>query len=51
MIAQVRENDYEVAKHNEDELLQLSYAHDDMAIVKKMKEIVPEFKSRGSKKY
>ena len=49
MIAQVRENDYEVVKHNEDELLQLSYTHDDMAIVKKMKEIVPEFKSRVSK--
>lgn len=49
MIAQVRESDYEVAKRNEDELLQLSYSHDDMAIVKKMKEIVPEFKSRVSK--
>lgn len=48
MIANVRENDYEVAKHNEDELLQLSYTHDDMAIVKKMKEIVPEFKSKVS---
>lgn len=49
MIAQVRENDYETVKHNEDELLQLSYSHDDMAIVKKMKEIVPEFKSKVSK--
>ena len=49
MIAQVRENDYEVAKRNEEELLALSYTHDDMAIVKKMKEIVPEFKSRHSK--
>lgn len=49
MIAQVRENDYETAKRNEEELLQISYTHDDMAIVKKMKEIVPEFKSKVSK--
>lgn len=49
MIASVRENDYEAAKRNEDELLELSYGHDDMAIVKKMKEIVPEFKSKHSK--
>lgn len=49
MIAQVRESDYEVAKHNEDELLQLSCTHDDMAIVKEMKEIVPEFESKHSK--
>ena len=49
MIAKVRENDYETAKRNEDELLQISYTHDDMAIVRKMKEIVPEFKSKHSK--
>lgn len=49
MIANVRESDYETAKRNEEELLQLSYSHDDMAIVKKMKEIVPEFKSKHSK--
>lgn len=49
MIANVRENDYEVAKRNEDELLELSFSHDDMAIVKKMKEIVPEFKTKHSK--
>ena len=49
MIAQVRNYDYEVAKRNEDELLELSYTHDDMAIVKKMKEIVPEYKSKVSK--
>ena len=49
MIANVRENDYEVAKRNEDELFELSFSHDDMAIVKKMKEIVPEFKSKQSK--
>lgn len=49
MIAQVRSYDYEVAKKNEDDLLELSFTHDDMAIVKKMKEIVPEYKSRVSK--
>lgn len=49
MIAKVRSYDYETAKKNEDELLQLSYTHDDMVIVKKMKEIVPEYKSQVSK--
>ena len=49
LVAAVREYDYETAARNEDELLQLSYSHDDMAIVAKMKEIVPEFKSRVSK--
>ena len=49
MIANVRSYDYDVAKKNEDELLELSYTHEDMAIVKKMKEIVPEYKSRVSK--
>lgn len=49
MVANVREYDYETAKRNEDELLQISYSHDDMAIVKKMKEIVPEYKSQVSK--
>lgn len=49
MIAKVRSYDYEAAKKNEDELLQLSYTHDDMLIVKKMKEIVPEYKSQVSK--
>ena len=49
MIAEVRSYDYEVAKQNEDELLQLTYTHDGMKIVGKMKEIIPEFKSRHSK--
>lgn len=49
MIAKVRSYDYETAKKNEDELLQLSYTHDDMLIVKKMKKIVPEYKSQVSK--
>lgn len=49
MVAKVRSYDYEEAKKNEDELLELSYTHDDMAIVRKMKEIVPEYKSHVSK--
>lgn len=49
MVASVREYPYKDALANEEELLQLSYGYDDMAIVKKMKEIVPEYKSRHSK--
>lgn len=49
MIAKVREYDYEEAKRNEDELMEISYTHDDMKIVKKMKEIVPEYNSKVSK--
>lgn len=49
MIANVREYDYEKAKEDEEILLELSYTYDDMAIVKKMKEIVPEYKSQHSK--
>ena len=49
MIAQVREYPYELALQNEIELYQLSKGFYDMAIVKKMKEIVPEYKSQHSK--
>lgn len=49
MVAQVREYLYELAIQNEIELYQLSETFDDMAIVKKMKEIVPEFKSQNSR--
>lgn len=49
MIAEVREYDYALALRNEEELLQLSYTEDDMAIVRKMKQIVPEYKSQHSK--
>lgn len=49
MIAEVRSYDYNIAKQNEDELFQLTFTHDDMKIVSKMKEIVPEFKSKYSK--
>ena len=49
MVAKVREYDYEQALKEEERLLQASFNYDDMAIVKIMKEIVPEFKSRHSK--
>ena len=48
-IAAVREYDYDAALMNEEELLDLSKGYDDMAIVKKMKEIVPEYRSQHSK--
>ena len=48
-IAAVREYPYEFALQNEIELYNLSTTFDDMAIVKKMKEIVPEYKSQHSK--
>jgi FlaA1/EpsC-like NDP-sugar epimerase len=48
LVAKVREYDYEDAKRNEDELHELSFTYDKMAVVKKMKEIVPEFKSKHS---
>ena len=49
MVAQVREYPYDLALKNEIELHELSKGFDDMAIVKKMKDIVPEFKSKQSK--
>ena len=49
MVAQVREYPYDLALKNEIELYELSKGFDDLAIVKKMKEIVPEFKSKHSK--
>jgi len=49
MIANVREYDYNTAVENEERLLAASYSFDDMAIVKIMKEVVPEFKSNNSK--
>lgn len=48
-IASVREYPYDLALRNEKELLDLSFTYDDMAIVRKMKEIVPEYKSQHSK--
>ncbi len=49
MVAKVREYDYSEVCKDEDELLKISYSHNDMDIVRKMKEIVPEFKSKVSK--
>jgi FlaA1/EpsC-like NDP-sugar epimerase len=49
MIASVREYDYETTCQNEIRLLEASRSFDDMAIVKIMKEIVPEYKSKCSK--
>lgn len=48
-VATVREYPYAEALQNEKELHELSFGYDDMAIVKKMKEIVPEYKSKQSK--
>ena len=48
-VAKVREYPYELALKNEEELYKLSFEYDDMAVVKKMKEIVPEYKSQQSK--
>lgn len=49
MVAKVREYPYNEALKAEHELYELSQTFDDMAIVKKMKEIVPEFVSKQSK--
>lgn len=48
-VAAVREYPYDLALKNEKDLYELSLHYDDMAIVKKMKQIVPEYKSRHSK--
>ena len=47
-IAKVREYDYEVACKQIDDLVAISKQYDNMATVKKMKEIVPEYKSNNS---
>ena len=49
MVAKVREYDYDTACANERRLMEVSKTFDDMAIVKVMKEIVPEYKSKQSK--
>lgn len=48
-VATVREYPFEQALQNEKELYDLSFTYDDMAIVGKMKDIVPEYKSQHSK--
>ena len=47
-IAEVREYDYSKVCKDIDELIEISRHYDDMATVKKMKEIVPEYKSNNS---
>lgn len=47
-IAQVREYDYEQVERDIDELVEIAKQFDNMATVKKMKEIVPEYKSNNS---
>lgn len=47
-IAKVREYDYEQVNTDVMELVSISHTYDDMNIVRKMKQIVPEFKSKNS---
>ena len=48
-VAKVRDYDYKQAVADEEELYRLSQGYDNMRIVRKMKEIVPEYKSQNSK--
>ena len=47
-IAQVREYDYEDVSRDIDELVEIAKQFDNMATVRKMKQIVPEYKSNNS---
>ena len=47
-IAEVRQYDYEKVNKEIEELVEISKLYDNMATVKKMKEIVPEYKSNNS---
>lgn len=47
-IAKVREYDYDTANKQIEDLIHVSYTYDEMAIVKAMKEIVPEYVSNNS---
>ena len=47
-IAQVREYDYKEVSRDIDELVEISKRFNDMDTVRKMKEIVPEYKSNNS---
>ena len=47
-IAQVREYDYDEVNRDIEELVEISKKFDNMATVKKMKQIVPEYKSNNS---
>jgi len=44
----VRERDYAEVRREVDELIAIAEQYDNMATVKKMKEIVPEYKSNNS---
>lgn len=48
-IAKVREYDFLQVARDIDELIELAKTYDDMEIVRKMKQIVPEYKSNNSK--
>ena len=48
-IAQVREYDYDKVNRDIEELVEISKQFDDMETVRKMKQIVPEYKSNNSK--
>lgn len=48
MVGKVREYEYKEVSKNIDELVSLLHDQDSTAVVRKMKEIVPEFKSRNS---
>ena len=48
-IASVRVYDFDSVSKSIDELIHIGHGYDDMAIVRKMKEIVPEFRSNNSK--
>lgn len=48
MIANVREYDYDLVKSDIDDLIDISYTYDNMKIVAKMKQVVPEFVSQNS---
>ena len=47
-IAKVREYDYDEVCREIEELISISKEYDNMATVKKMKQIVPEYKSKNS---
>ena len=47
-IAEVRQYDYDEVSREIDELIEISKQYDDMATVRKMKQIVPEYKSKNS---
>lgn len=49
ILAEAREYDYSHALTEEERLYRASFGYDDMAIVRIMKEIVPEYRSRHSK--